>query len=69
MQYWLMKFGPNFWVINKQKKAGSKGASWDGVRNYQVAKNLRVMKKGDLCFFYYSNIGKKIVGIVLVAAN
>ena len=45
---------------------GSKGAVWDGVRNYQAAKNLREMKKGDLCFFYHSNIGKEIVGIVEV---
>ena len=52
-------------LINK-KKAGSKGATWDGVRNYQAAKNLKAMKKGDLCFFYHSNIGKEIVGIVEV---
>ena len=47
-----------------QKKAGSKGATWNGVRNYQAANNLKKMKKGDLCFFYHSNIGKEIVGIV-----
>ena len=52
-------------LINK-KKAGTKGAPWDGVRNYQAAKNLKNMKKGDLCFFYHSNIGKEIVGIVEV---
>ena len=45
---------------------GSKGAVWDGVRNYQAAKNLKLMKKGDQCFFYHSNIGKEIVGIVEV---
>ena len=66
MQYWLMKSEPNVWSIDQQKKAGSKGAPWDGVRNYQAAKNLRNMKKGDLCFFYHSNIGKEIVGIVEV---
>jgi len=59
-----MKSEPNIWSINQQKKAGKKGASWDGVRNYQAANNLRKMKKGDLCFFYHSNIGKEIVGIV-----
>jgi len=59
-----MKSEPNVWSINQQKKAGKKGASWDGVRNYQAANNLRKMKKGDLCFFYHSNIGKEIVGIV-----
>jgi len=59
-----MKSEPNVWSIDQQKKAGAKGASWDGVRNYQAAKNLRNMKKGDLCFFYHSNIGKEIVGTV-----
>jgi len=66
MQYWLMKSEPNVWSIDQQKKAGHKGAPWDGVRNYQAAKNLRTMKKGDQCFFYHSNIGKEIVGIVEV---
>ena len=66
MKYWLLKSEPNVWSINQQKKAGKKGASWDGVRNYQAANNLRKMKKGDLCFFYHSNIGKEIVGIVEV---
>ena len=64
MQYWLMKSEPNVWSIDQQKKAGIKGAPWDGVRNYQAANNLKKMKKGDLCFFYHSNIGKEIVGIV-----
>ena len=65
-QYWLLKSEPNVWSINQQKKAGNKGAPWDGVRNYQAANNLRTMKKGDQCFFYHSNIGKEIVGIVEV---
>ena len=64
--YWLMKSEPNVWSIDQQKKAGAKGASWDGVRNYQAANNLKKMKTGDLCFFYHSNIGKEIVGIVEV---
>jgi predicted RNA-binding protein with PUA-like domain len=64
--YWLMKSEPDVWSIDQQKKAGGKGAPWDGVRNYQAAKNLKSMKKGDLCFFYHSNIGKEIVGIVEV---
>ena len=64
MNYWLIKSEPNVWSIDQQKKAGIKGAAWDGVRNYQAAKNLKNMKKGDLCFFYHSNIGKEIVGIV-----
>jgi len=66
MHYWLMKSEPNVWSIEQQKKAGVKGASWDGVRNYQASNNLKNMKKGDLCFFYHSNIGKEIVGIVEV---
>ena len=64
MHYWLMKSEPDVWSIDQQKKAGIKGATWDGVRNYQAANNLKKMKKGDLCFFYHSNIGKEIVGIV-----
>ena len=66
MQYWLIKSEPDVWSIEQQKKAGKKGAAWDGVRNYQAANNLKAMKKGDLCFFYHSNIGKEIVGIVKV---
>ena len=66
MQYWLLKSEPDVWSIDQQKKAGSKGATWDGVRNYQAAKNLKEMKKGDFCFFYHSNIGKEIVGVVEV---
>ena len=66
MQYWLLKSEPDVWSIDQQKKAGIKGAPWDGVRNYQAANNLKSMKKGDLCFFYHSNIGKEVVGIVKV---
>ena len=66
MKYWLLKSEPNVWSIEQQIKAGIKGAAWDGVRNYQAANNLKKMKKGDLCFFYHSNIGKEIVGIVKV---
>ena len=65
-QKWLLKSEPDVWSIDQQKKAGVKGAPWDGVRNYQAAKNLKAMKKGDQCFFYHSNVGKEIVGIVEV---
>ena len=61
-----MKSEPDVWSIDQQKKAGSKGATWDGVRNYQASNNLKKMKIGDLCFFYHSNIGKEIVGIVKI---
>ena len=66
MKYWLLKSEPNVWSIDQQLKVGKKGVDWDGVRNYQAANNLKKMKKGDLCFFYHSNIGKEIVGIVEV---
>ena len=66
MKYWLLKSEPNVWSIEQQKKAGNKGVAWDGVRNFQAANYLKKMEKGDLCFFYHSNIGKEIVGIVEV---
>ena len=66
MQYWLIKSEPDVWSITQQEKTGVKGAVWDGVRNYQARNNLKKMKNGDLCFFYHSNIGKEIVGIVEV---
>ena len=66
MQYWLLKSEPDVWSIEQQRKSGSKGVSWDGVRNYQAANNIKKMKFGDLCFFYHSNIGKEIVGTVKV---
>ena len=66
MHYWLLKSEPNVWSIDQQEKLGTKGTNWDGVRNFQARNNLKKMKKGDLCFFYHSNIGKEIVGIVKV---
>ena len=66
MKYWLLKSEPDVWSIDQQDKMGSKGAIWDGVRNYQAANYLKQMKLGDLCFFYHSNIGKEIVGIVKI---
>ena len=66
MNYWLLKSEPDVWSIDNQRKIGDKGILWDGVRNYQAANNLKKMRIGDLCFFYHSNIGKEIVGIVQV---
>ena len=63
---WLLKSEPDAWSFDQQKKAGPKGVTWDGVRNYQASNNLKKMQKGDLCFFYHSNIGKEILGIVEV---
>ncbi len=62
--YWLLKSEPDVWSIYQQKKDGEKGTTWDGVRNYQAANNLKRMRKGDLCFFYHSNIGKEIMGVI-----
>jgi len=61
-----MKSEPDVWSIEQQIKAGTKGVTWDGVRNYQAASYLKKMNKNDLCFFYHSNVGKEIVGIVKV---
>ncbi len=61
-----MKSEPDVWSLSQQKKTGKKGATWDGVRNFQARNNLKKMKAGDLCFFYHSNIGKEIVGVVKV---
>ena len=66
MKYWLLKSEPDVWSIEQQRRAGSKGVTWDGVRNYQAANNLKKMRLNDLCFFYHSNIGKEIVGTVKV---
>ena len=64
MQFWLMKSEPDVWSIEQQKKAGVKGAPWDGVRNYQAAKNLKSMKKGDLCFFIIQILEKKLLALL-----
>jgi predicted RNA-binding protein with PUA-like domain len=66
MNYWLVKSEPSVWSFNDQKKSGSKGTVWNGVRNYQAANYLKQMKSGDLCFFYHSNEDKKIIGIVKI---
>ena len=66
MKYWLLKTEPDQWSFEDQIACGKKGSVWDGVRNYQAANNLKKMKLNDLCFFYHSNIGKEIVGIVRV---
>lgn len=62
MNYWLLKSEPSVWPWNDMVK--KKTTHWDGVRNHQAAANLRAMKKGDRAFFYHSNEGKEIVGIV-----
>jgi len=66
MDHWLIKSEPTSWSWQQQVKAGAKGTFWNGVRNHLAKQHLKAMKKGDLCFFYHSNEGKDIVGIVEV---
>ena len=68
MARWLFKSEPDAWSWDKQKAKGKAGQEWDGVRNHQARNNMREMKVGDLGFFYHSNEGKAVVGIVEVAA-
>ena len=66
MKYWLIKTEPEEWSWQQQVKSGNKGAEWNGVRNFQAAKNLRNMKMNDRCFFYHTGKSKSIIGIVIV---
>ena len=66
MAYWLLKTEPETWSWENQKKRGDKGETWNGVRNFQAAKNMKTMKRGDLGFFYHSGEERRIVGIVEV---
>ncbi len=67
MAYWLIKSEPDAWSWDQQVEAGAKGTAWTGVRNHAAKLNLTKMKKGDLAFFYHSNVGKEIVGIAEIA--
>ena len=69
MQYWLIKSEPDKWSWEQQKARGDKGEQWDGIRNYQARNNMRAMEIGDKAFFYHSNIGKEVVGIVEVCSD
>ena len=64
MKYWLLKTEPEQWSWEQQVSSGNEGAEWNGVRNFQAAKNLKKMKIGDKCFFYHTGKEKKIVGII-----
>jgi predicted RNA-binding protein with PUA-like domain len=66
MAYWLFKSEPDVWGWDHQLAKGDTGEEWGGVRNYQARNNMRLMALGDLGFFYHSNIGKEIVGVVEV---
>ena len=66
--YWLFKSEPFKWSWEQQKAKGEVGEEWTGVRNYLARNNMRAMKIGDKGFFYHSNEGLEIVGIVEVCA-
>ncbi len=68
MAYWLFKSEPSAWSWEQQKSSGTKGTEWTGVRNYLARNNMRAMKIGDKGFFYHSNDGLEIVGLVEVCA-
>ena len=68
MAYWLFKSEPQTWSWTEQKAKGRDGEAWTGVRNYQARNHMRAMKLGDKGFFYHSNDGREIVGIVEVCA-
>lgn len=69
MAFWLFKSEPFKWSFDMQKAKGDKGQEWDGVRNYQARNFMREMKVGERGFFYHSNEGKAVVGIVEVVAE
>ena len=68
MAYWLFKSEPDVWSWDMQKAKGAVGEEWTGVRNYLARNNMRAMQLGDKGFFYHSNQGLEIVGIVEVCA-
>ncbi|MFC5384895.1 EVE domain-containing protein [Aquamicrobium segne] len=68
MNYWLFKSEPFAFSFDELKAKGAKGEEWDGVRNYAARNNMRAMQIGDLGFFYHSNKGLNVVGIVEVCA-
>ncbi|MFM7347198.1 MAG: EVE domain-containing protein [Tagaea sp.] len=67
MKYWLMKSEPDVYAWSKLVADGT--GNWDGVRNHSAKLNLMAMKKGDRAFFYHSNIGKEIVGVMEIAGE
>jgi predicted RNA-binding protein with PUA-like domain len=69
MRYWLFKSEPDTWGWDHQVAKGDSGEEWHGVRNYQARNFMRAMRRGDQGFFYHSNIGKAVVGIVEVIAE
>jgi predicted RNA-binding protein with PUA-like domain len=68
-KYWLMKSEPDVFSFDDLVSRGAKGEAWDGVRNYQARNNMRAMQVGDRAFFYHSNEGKAVVGVMEVIAT
>lgn len=66
--FWLLKSEPDAFSWTQQKARGEKGEPWEGVRNYLARNNMRAMRLGDLGFFYHSNEGLEVVGVVEVCA-
>jgi predicted RNA-binding protein with PUA-like domain len=66
MAHWLYKSEPSSWSWDEQVAAGEAGTAWTGVRNHVARKNLEAMRLGEEGFFYHSNEGKAVVGIVRV---
>ena len=66
MAYWLVKSEPDSWSWTRMVEAGARGTHWNGVRNHLAKKNLMAMAIGEQVFFYHSNEGREIVGIVEV---
>jgi len=66
MRHWLFKSEPESWSWTQQVEAGAQGTFWNGVRNHLAKQQMMAMKRGDQGFFYHSNEGKEIVGIVEV---
>ena len=69
MRYWLFKSEPFKWSWDQQKAKGDVGEEWDGIRNYLARNNMREMRLGDRGFFYHSNEGLEVVGIVEICAE
>jgi predicted RNA-binding protein with PUA-like domain len=66
MRHWLLKSEPEAWSWDDQVEAGTKGTPWNGVKNHTAKLNMMAMKTGDQAFFYHSNEGKAVVGVVEV---
>ena len=67
MAHWLFKSEPSAWSFEKLAQCGAAGTDWSGIRNHSAKLNMQAMKVGEQGFFYHSNEGKAIVGIVEVS--